>query len=73
MTVRMTVQFVEEGTAENPFPPRSWSMVPRIGETVRLPETGRLYRVLGVEWTHVRRRDGGYDEDAPLVIVRIRE
>jgi hypothetical protein len=71
MSVSVRIQFVEEGIAENPFPPRSWSFVPRVGDTVVLPETGRVYRVLAVQWSCVQRADGSYDENEPLVTVRV--
>ena len=48
-------------------------MVPRVGDTVLLPETGRVYRVLAVQWSCAQRADGSYDENEPLVTVRVAE
>lgn len=71
--MNVQIQFIEEGIAENPFAPRSWSLVPRVGDTVTLPETGREYRVLGVHWGCLRRPDGSVDENEPLVTVRVED
>jgi len=71
--VKVHIQFVEEATAENPFPPRTWGFVPRAGDTVMLPETGRVYRILEVRWACTRRADGSYDENDPHVIIRVED
>ena len=73
MTSKLKIQFVEDGSAENPFAPREWSFVPQLGDTVFLPETRRVYRVLGVQWSCSQRGDGSYGENEPLVIVRVAE
>ena len=67
----MQILFIEEGSDENPFSPREWSFVPRVGDTVMLPETGRAYRVLAVQWSCVQRADGSYDQNEQLVTVRV--
>jgi hypothetical protein len=73
MTSKVRIQFVEDGSAENPFAPREWSFVPRLGDTVFLPETRRVYRVLGVQWSCVQHGDGSFDENEPQVVVRLAE
>lgn len=73
MAGKVQIRFIEDGNAENPLAPRAWSFVPRVGETVFLPETRRVHRVRSVQWSCAQRSDGTYNDDEPLVIIRVED
>jgi hypothetical protein len=65
------IHFIQAGSDENPIPPRCWPFVPRIGDSVFIPETRNIYKVTDVRWDASRHPDGTYDVSTPLVYVEI--
>ena len=70
MAKMIRIQFLEEGTAENPFTTRLWGFVPRVGESVLLPETGGVYQVTAVRWQCLPG-EGAVHDDEPMVMITI--
>jgi len=69
LTIR--IHFEQTGIDENPFRPRLWPLVPRIGEMVFMPETQNAYRVLSVVWQCEPKDNDDLDLDQPIVRVEL--